>query len=40
VFSKTDAARFDAASPATTDLLQLRAEINTVLDHLESRLCN
>jgi hypothetical protein len=40
VFSRSDAARFDAGSPAATDLLELKAEIDRVLDHLETKLCN
>jgi len=40
VFSRADAARFDAGNPSAMELLQLKAEIDTVLDHFETRLCN
>ncbi len=40
VFSTCDAARFGTSKNQTPDLLNLRARIDTVLDHLESRLCN
>jgi hypothetical protein len=40
VFSSCDAARFGVRKAHTPDLLGLRGSIETVLDHLESRLCS
>jgi hypothetical protein len=40
VFSSCDAARFGMSTTRTPDLLGLRGRIETVLDHLESRLCS
>ncbi|HEX3487537.1 MAG TPA: hypothetical protein VHT51_20940, partial [Micropepsaceae bacterium] len=38
-FSRTDAVRFGPGAASTTELLQLKPEIESVLDHLEARLC-
>jgi hypothetical protein len=38
-FSRTDAARFGAAADDTAELLQLKPEIEGVLDRLEAKLC-
>ena len=39
LFFGADAASFAVAKPASADLLQLKSDIDTVLDHLEARLC-
>ena len=40
LFSHTDASRFAIAPVLPGELLKLQPEIETVLDHLEARLCN
>jgi hypothetical protein len=40
LFFRTDASRFSVAQVDSGELLDLQPEIETVLDHLEARLCN